>query len=647
MRFRKLTLENFGPYYGKQEFEFARDRGVWIVYGDNGRGKTTLLNAFRYALYGTILGRRTERNPHELANSRHAAEVSRREFKTILDFEHDGAEHRITRHFRAGHDPEHMLVAERNQVPLSDSEARDLMVSVAPESISQFFLFDGELLRQYEDLRDPTVDSGRKMRDEVDRLLGVHAIENTITDLREISSAINKEKAKVLTANTKAQNLAVAMQEASDKRDALVESLADQRSKEREHGRRLGELEEILAQHDRARDVLAQIDHLRATRTRLQMKLVEAQAALQELTEDAWKAVLLPVVDERLLSLRQRLQEFDERRVEAIVARRTAQHLERNSTCPVCDTALDDSRRAAVSRRAHDTGSADEVTKLEQAVADLRAQVGTLEEVKSTADGPLLAERELAVGRVLLDLEEVRVDIVEQEDQLADIDEADVRRRQRERDDVMSLLTAVQRDVVLTQEDVQEQDNVISRFKEELNRLDVKTDPVLDLRDTVSTQMLELFSQVLVQYQDELLARVEEQASKLFMEIRAEHEYARLKIREGYGLSIVDDAGEEVTGHSAGYEHLVALSLIAALQQSSPVQGPIVMDSPFGRLDEVHTRNVVAALPQIADQVILLAFEGEFDRESAVVALGDSLVAEYRLERTSSRHTEIVRRTGS
>lgn len=91
----------------------------------------------------------------------------------------------------------------------------------------------------------------------------------------------------------------------------------------------------------------------------------------------------------------------------------------------------------------------------------------------------------------------------------------------------------------------------------------------------------------------------------------------------------MDENGVEVTGHSAGYEHLVALSLIAALQRSSPVRGPVVMDSPFGRLDHGHTRKSVAALPQIAEQVVLLAFEGEFDRDAAFADLADAFVGEY------------------
>ena len=44
---RRLIVQDFGPYRGRQEMTFSRDRGVYIVYGPNGRGKTTLHNAFR------------------------------------------------------------------------------------------------------------------------------------------------------------------------------------------------------------------------------------------------------------------------------------------------------------------------------------------------------------------------------------------------------------------------------------------------------------------------------------------------------------------------------------------------------------------------------------------------------------------------
>jgi DNA sulfur modification protein DndD len=642
MKYRRLTIDNFGPYYGTHVLEFGRERGVWLIYGDNGRGKTTLLNAFRYALYGRILGRRAERRPEEVANSRHTAETGRIEFKTTLEFEHEGEEYRVTRHFQAGRNPDHILIVERGGTPLKDHEANSVMRAVAPESISQFFLFDGELLRQYEDLRDPTMDSGRRMRDEVDRLLGVHSVENAIHDLKEISTEINREKAKVLAANARARNLAVALQEANDKRGALVTALGELQSNQRRHTARLAEVEEALAQHERARESLARIDALKERRTGLEVMQQTAVEDLRALSSTAWQAALLPAVGHRLREIREQVQIVDERRVEAIVARRTEQRLETGLDCPVCETPLDGARREDVLRRARAASPSGEVERLDRLVTYLRKHANTLEQLNDTGAANLLSEREKAVRKLGLELSDVDELIAEQEEGLRGIDQAEVRRRGRERDDLTKLLLGLKDDVVKTNEDIRQQDNVIGRIKDELQRLNVTTDPVLESKDQTAGDLLALFNDALARYQDELLTRVEDEASSLFMSIRAEEEYGRLKIREGYGLSIVDAEGAEVHGHSAGYEHLIALSLIAALKRCSPVQGPIVMDSPFGRLDETHTRNVVAALPRIADQVVLLAFNTEFDRDSAVDALGDSLVAEFSLDRVSARHTKII-----
>ena len=85
----------------------------------------------------------------------------------------------------------------------------------------------------------------------------------------------------------------------------------------------------------------------------------------------------------------------------------------------------------------------------------------------------------------------------------------------------------------------------------------------------------------------------------------------------------------------------MALALMGALQNNAPLRGPIVMDSPFGRLDEQHTSNVVSALHLMAVQVVLLVYESEIGRRRARELLGSRLISEYELERVSSRRTNI------
>lgn len=91
------------------------------------------------------------------------------------------------------------------------------------------------------------------------------------------------------------------------------------------------------------------------------------------------------------------------------------------------------------------------------------------------------------------------------------------------------------------------------------------------------------------------------------------------------------------------YEHVVALSLIGALHQNAPLSGPIIMDSPFGRLDPGHKTKIASALPSMSNEVILLAYTSEIDEQEARERLGSALNHEYRLTRHSSFNTQIER----
>ncbi len=118
-------------------------------------------------------------------------------------------------------------------------------------------------------------------------------------------------------------------------------------------------------------------------------------------------------------------------------------------------------------------------------------------------------------------------------------------------------------------------------------------------------------------------------------------DFAGLTINESYGLTIRHQDGRAEEARSAGAEHVVALALMGALQNNAPLRGPIVMDSPFGRLDENHTANVIQTLPAMAEQVVLLVYEAEVGKARMRELLGSRLVREYQLERVSSRRTNV------
>lgn len=70
MILEQAIIHNFRQYYGTFKIVFSRDKqkNITVIHGENGTGKTALLNAFSWCLYGKI----TLPNPDDLIN--HTAE---------------------------------------------------------------------------------------------------------------------------------------------------------------------------------------------------------------------------------------------------------------------------------------------------------------------------------------------------------------------------------------------------------------------------------------------------------------------------------------------------------------------------------------------------------------------------------------------
>jgi len=124
MRPIKLTMSAFGPFAGVQVIDFRDlgDKNFFLIHGPTGAGKTTILDAICFALYGVTSG--AERKGKQM-RSDHAS--SKLQTEVTLDFKLRGKIYRVTRR------PEQERPAKRgNGLVQSQQEAEFLVHSDAP-----------------------------------------------------------------------------------------------------------------------------------------------------------------------------------------------------------------------------------------------------------------------------------------------------------------------------------------------------------------------------------------------------------------------------------------------------------------------------------------------------------------------------------
>jgi len=88
---------------------------------------------------------------------------------------------------------------------------------------------------------------------------------------------------------------------------------------------------------------------------------------------------------------------------------------------------------------------------------------------------------------------------------------------------------------------------------------------------------------------------------------------------------------------------MVALALIDGLNRTARKIGPIVMDTPLGRLDPNHRKNLISYMPSMAEQVIMLVHEGEMSKTEILDSLKTRIGAMYEIDRVSSSQSRLIK----
>lgn len=109
MRPKKLNLCAWGPYRDREEVDFTtfEDRGIFLIAGPTGAGKTTIFDAITYALYGALSGDERDRERNSVRSD--FADPQTPTYVELI-MEHGGRIYRIKRN------PEYLRPKKRKSV---------------------------------------------------------------------------------------------------------------------------------------------------------------------------------------------------------------------------------------------------------------------------------------------------------------------------------------------------------------------------------------------------------------------------------------------------------------------------------------------------------------------------------------------------
>jgi DNA sulfur modification protein DndD len=653
LRITALHLENFGPFKGKQTIEFPREDGVTVIYGENMRGKTSLLNAIRFAFFGRILGRgRRDAALHKVGNWEEAIEHKVFGFEVRLDMTHDGAKYRLTRSFRprpAVTEPEddgdyvQTYFLERDGMILGPQQAEAEINRILPEQISRFFLFDGELLQEYEDLLVAESDMGPKISDAIERILGMPVLTNTRNSMTLAKERAEERHARAAQGDQKTREFGNQLAALAEERTVLSADLARQEQEVELLRARKTALEEAMRKSQRIASLLDKRDGLEADIERIKARLAEKRADAAVSMGSAWCAL----ISDQMRSATSKLKEQETQLQTALIRTSVLQSLsvDGHANCPACLQPISEEARHHVRESLAQHGGQAGDTE-ERELAAVRRRLDAVNLFLQSANPEALRLKWEGIEQDQREIHAKTNDLRDITAQISSVNEDEVRRTRADFEAVIRQISTIEQGIGKTREALSENAVYRGNIERKLDRLAGSSFEVERKRRDLAADLQRLFDEGIGVFREKLRRQVERDATARFLTLTSEPEYAGLRINDSYGLTIVHKDGTDIPVRSAGAEHVVALSLVGALQNNAPLRGPIIIDSPFGRLDTIHTDKTVAALPAMARQVVVLVYEDELPPGRARHGLKGQLKSEWMLQRVSARHTELVQRRG-
>jgi DNA sulfur modification protein DndD len=620
-------LQDFGLYAGQQSISllprtrYKKERPIILIGGNNGAGKTSLLDAVRLTLYGKLaLGNRVSQSDYNsyLRSRIHVPPASKPQPSSAsitLDF--DYAEAGITHRYQVvrawavrGQSLIESLDISKDGSELASvprEEWHFFLQEMLPPGVSQLFFFDGEKITDIAEDKD----SDEHLSHAIRALLGIEIVSRLRTDLGLFIS--RQQRVNADDSGDRLDEVIRDYGRLDEELSQLREQLAEQRTR--------FDGQERTAEKARQRfvasggDVAMRMGELRGERDLLQRRQSALLAHIREGSAGLWPLAVAPKLLSRVLDATASGGAYD-------------------------NLALSSTMRAALKHWLANTSEAgkrrwkgqvqqdfDEILK--QATSETAmASVGVpTNPIANVPNGRERLERALSQSRLeAAAAGSEYAQVIERlraiEAALARVDETTTDYRLEEMRTAEQACGATRQEIESTEARIKEslyRQTVLER--ERMRILDEQSDR------SQSDRRMELASKtskVLAAYESALVRQKTRALEKAFVEcfnrLARKGDVVRgVRIDDAtFQATLIDADGGQIPKRllSAGEKQIYAIAMLWALAKTSGRKLPVIIDTPLARLDSEHRANIIGRyLPEVSHQVIVLSTDTEVDVE--------------------------------
>ena len=659
MLLKTIKLQDFRCYLGEVEIEFSTDpkRNITVIHGENGVGKTAMLNAIRWTFFDSLT--KGFKSPEMLVN-KEAKKEGRDRCVVDIEFHEEGRDFLIRRTYYQSTKKSRLQLWEIQENGTYSAEKKhpeSFVNSIIPSEMAEYFFFQGEGSSAIDDKNK----SGT-LGPAIKNILGFRVAESLTKTLRLILTDVRKQIASLdksgqsLEIDRLMRDAEEAIGKAKEARETTAEGLI--------------KCEEELKDIDSALDKIKNknLVDLRADERRIDddLRLEKSQRTklkaqkLETIKIYGWAVFgaefadqSLDFIDESVIS--GKLPEpYNQEFISKILLDRTC----------ICGARLQPGSKPFESVTIMLQSAAN--PGLQQRLLGINAQIHDIKSLSDLAPKRItdLIDQVASNNARLADLQN---DLSEISSKIKDIPELAINKLQTRKRNVIENQKRYLREEGANKSKIDDLEKSITGYGGQLSRLQGNSRILVGLKTKQKfiDEMLTYIDQHLDASEDNVRQHVLTEVNNILTKF-SRHDY-RIGITDSnFKISLVDK-DDSIVGQGDGLNLLLNLTITAALIKfasarrnvkdpilSGATVAPLVIDAPFGVLDQSYRNVVVTNLPDYTNQLVFfvsssqwssemdLAIKERLGKEYCLVMEESSLQGDKKLDEITIRGTKLV-----